>query len=229
MKFLASGRVLPERAYVSFGPIFWNHPNGGKVKVFSDHGQLSVSLDLPDLDNFNSAHTAAEHFAQLVVSALGFTLGSGYSVEIIQIFEEDGTPHVFGVRHQNLVHDEHQIVFDIAVRLASEDVFFRLALRDYVRAINDQTDCATYCYRAIEAIQSSFAFQEKKKDGWSAMHLALGTSREKIERTVKIYADPVRHGNWIEAKSIDGTTRTEMLLSTKEILSNYLAHKRNGH
>ena len=213
---------MPERAYVSFGPVHWSHHNGGTVTAFSDHGQLSVSLNLPDLDGYNSAHIAAEHFAQVAVSALGFVLGSSYSVEIIQVFEEDGTPHVFGVRHTDLFFEDNQALFDPSVRLASDDVFFRLALRDYVRAINDPTDCATYCYRAIEAIQASFALLNGVKDGWTSMHKALGTDRAIIERLVKVFADPIRHGNWAEAKPTNGATRTAMLLCTKEILSKYL-------
>lgn len=226
MKYLATGRVLPERAYVSFGPVYWGNENAGRISAFSDSGQLSVSLDLPDLDGYNSAYLTAEHFAQIAASALGFSLGSGYSVEIIQVFEEDGTPHVFGVRHNELVYNPHLDIFNQAIRLASEDVYFRLALRDYVRAINDSTDCATYCYRAIEAIQSSFAFRENKKDGWAEMHAALGTTRDAIDRTIKSYADPVRHGNWAAAKPTTGAIRTAMLLATRDILNSYLNHVR---
>lgn len=40
----------------------------------------------------------AEEIATILVGALGFSLGSGYWVELIQVTEEEGTPHVFGVR-----------------------------------------------------------------------------------------------------------------------------------
>ncbi len=224
MKYLATGRVLPERAYVSFGPVYWGTEETGRITAFSDSGQLSISLDLPDIDGYNSAYIAAEHFGLIVVSALGFSLGSGYSVEIIQVFEEDGTPHVFGVRHEGLLFRPHLEIFNQAIRLASEDVYFRLALRDYVRAINDSTDCASYCYRAIEAVQSSFSFRANKKDGWAEMHAALGTNQDSITRTVKTYADPIRHGNWAAAKPTDGAIRTAMLLVTRDILNRYMAH-----
>jgi hypothetical protein len=224
MKYLATGRVLPERAYVSFGPVHWGTEETGRITAFSDSGQLSISLDLPNIDGYNSAYFVAEHFGLIAVSALGFSLGSGYSVEIIQVFEEEGTPHVFGVRHEDLLYNPHLEIFNQAIRLASEDVYFRLALRDYVRAINDSTDCASYCYRAIEAIQSSFAFRKNKKDGWAEMHAALSTNRDSIKRTVKTYADPIRHGNWATAKPTDGAIRTAMLLVTRDILNRYMVY-----
>lgn len=224
MKYLATGRVLPERAYVSFGPVHWGSGDKGHITAFSDSGQLSVSLDVPEIDGYTSAYLTAEHFGHIAVSALGFSLGSGYSVEIVQVFEEDATPHVFGVRHEELVYDPHIGIFNRAIRLASEDIFFRLALRDYVRAITDSTDCATYCYRAIEAVQSSFAFREKKKEGWTEMHAALGTDRDAIERQVKTYADPVRHGNWGAAKPTNGALRTAMLVVTRDVMRKYLDH-----
>jgi hypothetical protein len=189
-------------------------------------GQLSIALDVPTLDGYASAYIAAESFGQIIVSALGFSLGSGYAIEIIQVFEEDGSPHVFGVRHEELIYDPYIDIFGQAFRLASEDVFFRLALRDYVRAINDFTDCAAYCYRAIEAIQSSFAFRDNRKEGWAEMHAALGTDRDSIERQVKDYADPIRNGNWAAAKPTTGAVRTAMLVVTRDVLRRYLDHAR---
>jgi hypothetical protein len=115
----------------------------------------------------------------------------------------------------------HDVVFHRAFNLANRDLFFRLALRDYLRAIVDSTDCATYCYRAIEGIKSAFV-SKTGKDSWQPMHDALGTNRETIERTIKDYADPIRHGNWIAAKTTDSKQRWDMLLLTRSILLSYL-------
>lgn len=226
MRYLATGRILPERAYVSFSSVNWQFGERGRVSAYADAGQLSVLLDVAEIDGWSSARIFAEHMAHIAVAALGFALGSGYGVEIIQVFEEDCTPHVFGVRHEELRFETSDSVFNRAIRLASDDLFFRLALRDYVRGINDATDCAAYCYRAIEAVQASFAFRTGKNDGWAEMHRALGTDRESIERTVKPYADPIRHGNWASAKPTDGRTRTAILLLTREVLKKYLEHER---
>jgi hypothetical protein len=113
-------------------------------------------MELKSVGDFVSAHIRAESFTQIVVGALGFSLGSGYSIELIQVVEENGTPHVFGVRptfgakNETLGFAPHDLIFSSAFQLSNQDVFFRLALRDYLRAIVDSTDCATYCYRAIE-------------------------------------------------------------------------------
>jgi hypothetical protein len=178
-------------------------------------------LELPQLDGWVSAQIAAEHLGYMIVSALGFSLGFGYSVEIIQVIEENGTPHVFGVSVGNLGFNPHDPVFSRALQLAGENLFFRLALRDYMRAITDTTDCATYCFRAIESIKSACALQAGN-DSWDAMHTALGTNREDIERRVKQFADPIRHGNWVAAPSTNSATRLDILSCTRAILDRYL-------
>ncbi|UCU99486.1 hypothetical protein [Acidovorax radicis] len=227
MRYVATGRIHPERAGIRFGPIEWKIPDHGRAVAQCDSSQVTILLDLKSIDGFITAYIAAEHFAHIVVGALGFSLGSGYSVELIQVTEEDGTPHVFGVRPagesptETLAIEPHGPVFNRAFTLANHDLFFRLALRDYLRAINDTTDCATYCFRVVESLKSAFAFKTGK-DSWQPLHDALGTDRASIDNTIKVYADPVRHGNWINAKPTDGPTRWKMLVLTRDILLKYL-------
>jgi len=57
------------------------------------------------------------------------------------------------------------------------------------------------------------------------MHKVLGTDRTSITSVVKDYADPVRHGNWIEAKPTDKFIRWRMLELTRDILAKYLNHE----
>jgi hypothetical protein len=230
MKYIVTGRVQPERAEVSFGRVHLQFSESGSADVSCDASQLTVVLDLPSIDGWISAKITADEVANIMVGALGFSLGSGYSVEMIQVSEEDGTPHVFGVRptgdtpEETLGFQDHNIAFTRTFRLAGRDVFFRLALRDFLRAITDVTDCATYCYRAIESIKAAFVL-ESGIDRWDDMHIALGTSRDNITSTIKQYADPVRHGNWINAKTTDKVIRWQMLKLTREILAKYLDNK----
>jgi hypothetical protein len=230
MRYVVTGRVHPERGDISFDPVEWQIPDHGRVVAQCDSSQVTVLLELTSIDGFVSAYIAAEHFAHIIVGALGFSLGSGYSVELIQVTEEDGTPHVFGVRPvgntpaDTLGFEPHAPVFNRALTLANRDLFFRLALRDYLRAITDTTDCATYCFRIVESLKSAFVLKTGK-DSWQAMHDALGTDRTIIDSTVKTYADPIRHGNWINAKPTDGPTRWKMLLLTRDILLKYLDHE----
>ena len=102
-----------------------------------------------------------------------------------------------------------------------------MALRDYLRAINEVADCATYCYRAIESIKASFVFKTGV-DSWDQMHSALGTDRATIALTIKDYADPTRHGNWIGARPTDRWTRWNMLVLTRDILVKYLDHEQSA-
>jgi hypothetical protein len=230
MRYVATGRIHPERADIRFTRIEWNIPEYGRVFAQCDASQVTILLDLTSIDGFVTAYITAEHFAHIVVGALGFSLGSGYSVELIQVTEEDGTPHVFGVRPmggipaQTLGFEPHDPVFNRAFTLANQDLFFRLALRDYLRAITDSTDCATYCFRAIESLKSAFVFKTGK-DCWQPIHEALGTDRAMIDNTIKTFADPIRHGNWINAKLTDASTRWKMLLLTRDILLKYLEHE----
>ena len=227
MKYVVTGRVQPERAAISFGRVHLQFSESGSADVSCDASQVTVVLDLPSLDGWISAKIVADEVANIMVGALGFSLGSGYTVEMIQVSEEDGTPHVFGVRptgattEETLGFDDHNLAFNRAFHLAGRNVFFRLALRDFLRAMSDVTDCATYCYRAIESVKAAFVLKTGL-DRWDEMHTALGTSRDEVTAMVKQYADPVRHGNWVNAKPTDSLIRWQMLKLTRDILARYL-------
>ncbi|MFA5901766.1 MAG: hypothetical protein WC829_21935 [Hyphomicrobium sp.] len=227
-RYVVLGRVHPERADVRFTTISLGIGSTGKAQVSCDSSQLAVVLTDCGFDGFLSAYIAAEQFASLVTNALGFYLGTGYSIELIQIVEDDGTPHVIGARPNGpdgeiLGLPEDEALFERALRLSVSDVFLRFAIADYIRAITDIGDCGTYCYRAIESIKSACAFTAKI-DSWQPMHDALGTSRDEIEQIVKKFADPVRHGNWIELPPTTGVERYTMLKLTRNILLSYIAH-----
>jgi hypothetical protein len=226
MKFICTGRVHPERADISFSRVEMNFEGGGSAVASCDASQVTVVLDSPSLDGWISAYIMGEDVANIFVGALGFSLGSGYSVELLQVTETDGTPHVFGVRpegedRQTLGIDPQIPAFSRAIRLSGRDVFFRLALRDYLRGITEVTDCATYCYRAIEGIKSAFV-SKTGIDRWDDMHSTLGTDRTAITNTVKLYADAVRHGNWVNAKPTNKVERWNMLCLTRDILAKYM-------
>ena len=227
MKYVVTGRVHPERADVSFGRVKMGFEGGGTAIASCDASQITITLNVPSIDGWISAKIMADDVANITVGSLGFSLGSGYAVELIQVTEEDGTPHVFGVRPegeepgQTLGIDPHIPAFNRACRLSGRDVFFRLAVRDYLRAITDVTDCATYCYRAIEGIKSAFVFNTRLHR-WDDMHATLGTERDAISATVKQYADAVRHGNWVNVKPTNKLERWKMLALTRDILVKYL-------
>lgn len=226
MKYFATGKVIPERANICFPQISWDIPDAGRVVVQCDSSQLAILIDLGDLDGIVSAYLQAEHFALIAVGSIGFSLGSGYSVEIVQVTEETGVPHVFGVRPTGIdgvtLGFEHSTrAFERTLTLSNKDIFFRFAILDYIRAIRDPTDCASHCFRAIESIRSAY-ISDQCKDGWVEMHARLGTSRDEITNKIKVFADPVRHGNWINATPTNSGQRWEMLLLTRNVLLKYL-------
>lgn len=227
MRYICTGHVHPERADVSFSRIEMSLGDGHKVVASCDASQITVVLDAAAVDGWIAAQIVADDVAGTIIGALGFSLGSGYSVEILQVTEPDGTPNVFGVRptgsapNPTLGFEAHLPVFNRAFHLSGRDVFFRLALRDYLRAITVVVDCATYCYRAIEGIKSAFVFKTGR-DRWDDMHTALGTNRDTITTTIKDYADPLRHGNWVNARPTNKDERWRMLLLTRDVLTKYL-------
>jgi len=229
MKYIITGRVQPERADISFSHVELNTQTGGTVAISCAASQLTVVLDEPNTDDYGTAMFEANIAALMVVGAVGFSLGSAYSPDLIQVLGEGGEPYVFGVRPANpkdqnetLLFADHQDVFNRALRLGAKDAFFRLAVRDYLQAINEPVDCVTYCFRAIEGIKSSFASGTGKLKDWGPMHAALGTDEASITGLFKKHADPARHGNWGDIEDIDAVTKWKMLSMTRQILKAYL-------
>jgi hypothetical protein len=223
MRYICTGRVQPERANVGFSRIEMQLDGGGKAIISCDSSQLTVLLENPNVDGFIAARLMAKDVAGIVIGALGFGLGCGYSFDLIQVTEESGDAHVFGVQPAGdslaISKDLHEI--GRAVQLGGRNVFFRLAVRDYLLAMTEELDCAFYSYRAIEGTKSAFALSAQG-NGWSAMHAALGTDQESTTKNVKDFADATRHGNWVGAKYTDSALRRNMLQMTRDILVKYL-------
>lgn len=223
-RFVVTGRVHPERTDVHFNPVVWQFSGGGTASISCDASQLTVLLDdMPSIDGFIAAHIAAEQFSQAVVGALGFALGTGYTVEMIQVVEETGKAWVIGTRPPGLGYESHDPIFVRARNMAHRDVYFRFALRDYMQAITEVFDCAVLCFRAIEGLRSSFG--SDKQGGWSAMHAALGTSRAEIDTRIKLFADASRHANWNDFRTSSAEDRFKMLELTRDVLMKYLEYR----
>jgi len=233
MKYICTGRIYPERANVNLSQIKLKLEKGTAV-VSCGASQITVILDESSLDGYISAQIMANDIANILINALGFSLGTGYRVEISQVTEADNNNvNVIGVKpsieDQTLEINPYIPIFNQSYKLSSKDIFFRLALYDYSQAITDVKDCATYCYRAIEGIKSAFVF-ETGKDRWDDMHQSLKTDKETIKSIVQQYADPARHGNWVNAKPTNKFDRWKMLLLTRDILIKYMnyANKDDG-
>ena len=220
---------MPERTAVSLSTVTFEYDEGSIGTIYCDASQISILLNSPILSTHLDAKMHANLICGMFVSAFGFSLGRGYSIEITQVTDENGVAAVFGVAppnkrvNENLEFDTNEDIFHRSLKLSSENIFFRFAMRDYTRAILDEIDCAYYCYRAIESIKTSFE-TENTLDGWEVMHQKLGTSAEEIITKIKHYADPTRHGNWVKVRDTNVEIRWDILAYTKELLHKYLVY-----
>ena len=229
MKYVCKGQVYPERGNVGFEQFELKADGGHQITavVSCKESQVTVVLNVPEDYLWETAHMRAEEIANIAVESAGFSIGSGCSAEILEVIEQDGTSHIVGFipegkeSGQKLGIEPFLSSFHRALQLSSKNIFFRRALQDYLRAITYHDDRPSYCYRAIEAIKSAIEF-ETGNTGWDVMHSALGTDRNSIENTVKQYADPIRHGNWIHARGTTDNQKWDMLLLTRDILVNYM-------
>jgi hypothetical protein len=224
MKIIATGRIHPERADAWFTPrIIWETPSGAVIVVSCTASQFAVTIDDSAMQDIVSGFLEARQIGQVVASSLGFSLGVGYSIELIQVVTESGEATVFGAGVPELKFENDSDLFRQAVEISRKNVFFRMAVRDYCNAISEPMDCAVNCFRAIEAIKGAFG-PGSDSQCWTRMHAELGTTRETIDSKIKVFSDPVRHGNWAEYPATTGLNRLEMLMITRNILVRYLQY-----
>jgi len=226
VRYIATGKILPERADIRFPPIEWRIPDEGSVVAHCDASQVTIVLDLPAIDGWATAYLQARHFGLMTVGTLGLALGGAYSIELVQVMAENGNPHVFGAEavgrlpEETLRLDQPETIFTRGIELANKDVHFRLAIRDYLRAIEDAVDCAMHCDRALDALEAGCA----ARDGTAPQPLeaVLGIEPGAIDRLVRPYATPVRVGPRFNAPPTDNDMRWRMLRLVREALLKYL-------
>ena len=227
MRYIATGRVQPERADIRFTPIEWRIPEHGNVVAYCHGSQLTLVLDIASIDGWATAYQQAKHFALMTVGTLGFALGAAFRIELIQVIAENGLPHVFGAEaigrlpDQSLRIDQPDSGFNRAIQLANKDVWFRLAMRDYLNAIDDAVDCAMYCDRAIETLRT--ALRARPGADAAAVDAALGLAAGALDTIVKPHATPLMdHGPSANAPATDNDSRWAMMTLTRDVLLRYL-------
>ena len=227
MKYVCTGRVQPERVSAWLDQNSLSFRQGGHATILCTGSQIITTLiDVPDVNDLETAYLVAKEVAQIFIGALGFSLDLGYSVEIVQVTDQNANTKIFGAeplgtQSSNTPNVAPHPTLNQAAKLSAENVFFRRAIRDYLQAITDMQDGGFYCYRSIETIKSAF-LGKTDSDQWNAMHLALGTDQDTIEKTVKRYADSARHGNWGTAKPVTLSIHNQMLRFTRDILVKYM-------
>lgn len=220
MKYIACGRIHPERAAVNIPFTEWNSDEVS-YSFWSHESQFIIKIDDPSIDGSVSAHLTTEHLTQMIVNSLGFKYGAKYTPEIIQVISEDDDWSVPGVKLDELHLDGHEII-GRTLDASRVNLHFRFAVRDYLAAITESIDCPFLCYRAIESVAKKFSTSSGNTN-WNPMHSALGTKKEDINSLAEL-AKTIRHGNWGEFKSTTQQQRVEILLLTRKIILLYLEH-----
>lgn len=225
MRYIATGRVHPERSGIGFLPIEWRIPGQGAVVVHCEHSQVTIIMNLESIDGWATAFQQAKHFGSLVVSALGFAVGEACRLELVQVSEESGFPHLFGAapvgRPSNgtLAVATPDAIFNRMIQRGNQDHEFRVALRDYLLAIDDAVDCAWYCHRAIQTVLTATAVLPL--EGRTAMQV-LGLDPKHLEQTVTRFTVPMRESGITELPGTDIPTRWAMLTLARDTMVRYL-------
>jgi hypothetical protein len=149
MKYYISGRVLPERTDVHIDQFIRDIPLMGTLNFRCDASQIGMIFE-KERDE-STAVIIAKDYADTVISALGFTLGFGFSTEITQVLSESCSINVYGVLIPELRHENNPQNFRNYVIGVFGDIYLRYAIRDYLRTFREVMDCPFLCYKAIFA------------------------------------------------------------------------------
>jgi hypothetical protein len=206
-----SGKVIPDRAGVTFLPATFHVDGGADVPPSSLLIQIIVSqifarLTCPSpIVNHKTARNMVEDSVRAILDAYGFVFARGYEVEITQYFAiEPMDDYVYGVDFGALegravtagLSPQHLLY----LMSTPSSWFFRRALSDFREALRNSTDTGFFCFRAVETLMQQHASTRpptNDKAKWIAFREYYGVSEDQI-RQVKAFADPVRHGNGLQ-------------------------------
>ena len=226
MNYFITGRITPERAAVHISEIELPFLEGfGTFRFKADASQISLTMENCPLDR-STAFLTAKDLALTFATCLGFALGRGYGIELIQLFDGSAAT-VHGVGHsafENAEKPATDAMFNDLLVLSLRDVSLRFAVQDFARALISELECPFLCYRAIETVKAGSVPAGASEPDWDFMHATLGSSREAIVARVKPFADPIRHGKFASLRPTSGQDRTEILQITRDVILRYKAY-----
>lgn len=233
------GKVHPERCNVSI-PEFRAQiealDNGitGELRYSISLSQVTATFNcVTPVSNIFTLKNYAEDAIRVALDALGYTLGCGYDLEIIQMIDSLGNhPVVFGVGISKLEKSasEAGLKFEniLDVFKDSKGGYLQRCLADLREAIRAPKDTGFFCYRAIESLRQYFIHETGARDekvSWEELRSELGIHRTEIER-VKTLADPVRHGYTV---AITADQRDEITMLTWKIVNQFIKYANAGY
>ena len=248
-----SGRVHPERTYVTLGPI----PRctietrlADAVLVLDAHivinnAQILVVANCHQkIEDLETLRNVIESVVQGAVDAFGYTEGRGYDVEITSVITSTGEQWtVFGVEiaaiqaskgDRPVTFGELYTLLTTPDQSQDETVSFglmqlRIALGDLREAVRSPNLTAFFCYRAIETLRQCYLDPDKRddeadrRDSWQRMGNELRIDRSWIGQ-IQEASILERHGSH---KAMSGEQRVGLMLHTWKVVDRFIMSARN--
>ena len=248
------GKVLPERAHVTLGPI----PRMGIRTILTD-GFMDVDAQVVistaqilvvvhsqnPIDNLESLRNSVDQLVRGLVDAFGYIEGRGYDVEITSVVDSTGQVwRVFPVEITAIQEMKNErpmtlselceLLYPKAGAFDDESTFrmmqFRLALADLREAIRSIDHTALFCYRAIECLRQCYCDRNgqdndaSRKHSWVQMRRDLCIARSWIDEIEKASIRE-RHGGHT---AMSGEQRAALMLHTWKVVDRFAMSAKLG-
>lgn len=233
--YLFSGVVLPERAQLMLNNEHrFTHLGlgvSGSLKISIIYNQVAVwvTSEEHDWDIFD-LRNMVKTSVQNQIALAGYLLGYAYDLEITRVLHlTKQIDYVFGIDIPSLASRNNgadiQALFTNLHRktVGINGVFLHRCFTDLSFAMRHSDDTGFYCYRAIESLFHHCAAVHNlggssKTVRWVKFR-ELACCDEETLYFIKGAADPLRHGNVVDASYID---RDLLFTATWNVVDGYL-------
>ena len=248
------GKVLPERTFVTLGPIPKMKiqtilPDGNmdyEAQVVIDTAQIMVVAHSPiSIADLETLRNSVEKVVRGIVDAFGYIEGRGYDVELTSAIDSAGDrwqifpieigaiqatknerPLPFGELCGLLIAGAGVLGNDAGFKLSQ----LRIALGDLREAIRSIDHSAFFCYRAIECLRQCYLelnspiSDATRKDSWERMREELCIGRSWID-DIETASIPERHGGH-EGTKAEG--RNALMIRTWRVIDRFVMSAQMG-
>jgi hypothetical protein len=234
--YIFQGRVLPERAQLSFDrEIKFLHysshmHNNAKISVILN--QVIIWIDSEEEWDIFDLRNIVIYLVQSQLNIIGFLKGYYYEFEVTRVINSNKEiDYVFGIDIPCISERNNDIDFDQELKKlfiktnGLDGMFISRCLSDLSSAMKNAEDTGFYCYRAIESLRHhctkaySLPLNDKSIQ-WEKFREVSRCDRANID-VIKKAADPLRHGEFGSATAED---RKNLFLKTWNIVESYLAN-----
>lgn len=232
--YLFLGRILPERAQLSFNSNLAIHQKDTdttcRAEISIVLNQLVVRFHSELEWNIYDLRNIVLNAVRVDLTALGYLLGRGYEIEITRVLNHSkGVDYVYGIEVPCISKPRSDIDIDARLRqlrtlFASESgMFVTRCFNDLTSAIQHADDSPFCCYRAIEAIRrhcaASHGLLEKDRSiQWQKFREVTGATKDEIS-FISEAAKDLRHGG---LPNFSENSREDILTKTWAIVDKYL-------